>query len=69
MFAIGHRSDRTGNYAAGLYYLVVSTVIAGVAVLLQRQIPAIRPPSIRIIDPVTYDARALARKTTTSAYS
>ena len=34
MYAIGYRSDRTRNYAAGLYYLVVSTVIAGVAVLL-----------------------------------
>ena len=37
MYAIGYRSDRTRDYAAGLYYLVVSTVIAGVAVLLLRR--------------------------------
>ena len=28
-----------------------------------------RPPSIRTVDPVTYEARGLARKVTTSAYS
>ena len=36
-YAIGYLSDRTGNYTAGLYYLVVSTMIAGVAVLFLRR--------------------------------
>jgi hypothetical protein len=30
---------------------------------------AIKPPSARIVDPLMYDALALARKVTTSAYS
>ncbi|MEH2492800.1 hypothetical protein V1280_008739 [Bradyrhizobium sp. AZCC 2230] len=33
------------------------------------QILAMRPPSIRTVEPVMYDARGLARKVTTSAYS
>ena len=41
-YAIGYLTDRTGDYTAGLYYLCVSTVVAGVCVLLLRK-AAVRP--------------------------
>jgi ACS family tartrate transporter-like MFS transporter len=46
-YAIGYLSDRTGNYTAGLYYLVVSAVIAGVAVLVLRRTAAAGAAAVR----------------------
>ena len=43
-YAIGYLTDRTGNYTAGLYYLVIFTVIGGVAVLCLRRTAA---PSVK----------------------
>jgi len=36
-YAIGYLTDRTGDYTAGLYYLCLSTVVAGICVLLLRK--------------------------------
>jgi ACS family tartrate transporter-like MFS transporter len=36
-YAIGWLTDRTGGYTAGLYYLMIATVVAGVSVVLLRR--------------------------------
>ncbi len=40
-YVVGFLTDRTGSYAAGIYYLVVSGVVGGLLVLILRATPAI----------------------------